>query len=369
MQADSHPRQLDRLADLRAYQILDTEREADFDDIVQLASALCGTPISVVNLIDRDRQWFKAEVGLGVRETPIASSICAHAILESDMVEIHDTLIDPRMAGNPLVTGDPGLRFYAGVLLVGQSGLPLGTLCVLDYQRRQLTALQRNALRVLGRQVMTQIELRRALRTAEILRLEVDHRVKNSLQLLASLTSLQTRAAPDAATRAALDLVRNRIASIAELHDLLHKTDAGGVIGLDDYLPQVLAALRPSLPANVALTARICAVQASSRVAASLALLINELVTNSAKHAFPDASRPGAITVSLTEDPDGKVTLDYRDNGKGVAPDAPKTGLGMRVIESLAAQMSGTLSEGAQLPGYSVRLTLDQKIRLEPPAP
>ena len=119
MQADPHPRQDERLASLRAYRILDTPREADFDEIVQLASQLCETPISVVNLIDSDRQWFKAEVGLGVRETPIGTSICAHAILESEMVEISDTSIDTRLCDNPLVTGNPGLRFYAGVLLVG----------------------------------------------------------------------------------------------------------------------------------------------------------------------------------------------------------------------------------------------------------
>ena len=94
-------RQDERLASLRSYGILDTEREADFDDIVGLASQLCGTPISVVNLIDQDRQWFKAEVGLGVRETPIESSICAHAILEADFVEIPDTLSRPAHGGKP----------------------------------------------------------------------------------------------------------------------------------------------------------------------------------------------------------------------------------------------------------------------------
>jgi two-component sensor histidine kinase len=369
MQAEPHPQQEERLAALRAYGILDTEREADFDDIVQLASELCGTPISVVNLIDEHRQWFKAEVGLGVRETPIESSICAHAILGADLVEIRDTLVDPRMAGNPLVTGTPGLRFYAGVLLVGQGGLPLGTLCVLDYQPRELTDLQRNALRVLARQVMMQIELRRALRTAEMLRKEVDHRVKNSLQLLASLTSLQSRTAPDAETRAALDLVRHRIASIAELHDLLHKTDAGSAIDLDGYLPQVLATLRPSLPAHVTLTEGIAPVQVNSRTATSLALLINELVINSVKHAFPDAARPGDIQVALQEAPDGSVTLDYRDTGGGIDPSAPQNGLGMRVIDTLVAQMAGSLAPSTGAHGFSLRLTLPPQINGAAPAP
>jgi len=96
-----------RLAALRHYGILDTPREADFDEVVEVASAICGTPISVINLIDQGRQWFKAEVGLGVRETPIASSICAHAILQPGLFVIPDTTQDPRFADNPLVTGDP----------------------------------------------------------------------------------------------------------------------------------------------------------------------------------------------------------------------------------------------------------------------
>lgn len=358
MQADPHPHQAERIASLRSYGILDTDREADFDDIVELASQICGTPISVVNLIDQDRQWFKAEVGLGVRETPIESSICAHAILESDFVEIPDTLADRRMAGNPLVAGDPGLRFYAGALLVGQEGLPLGTLCVLDYQPRQLTELQRTALRVLARQVLVQIELRRALRTAELLRKEVDHRAKNSLQLLASLTSLQSRASPDPQTRAALDLVRNRIASIGDLHDLLHKTDADGAIRLDHYLPQVLETLRATLPTHVTLTFDIAQVQVDSAVATSLALLVNELVTNSAKHGFPDASITGKVMLSLTESLDGTVTMLYRDTGIGVQPDAVGNGLGTKVMATMAAQISGKLAVAQGGPGHSVELTI-----------
>jgi hypothetical protein len=164
MKASSHPRQEARLAALRGYNILDTPREADFDEIVALASQICEAPISVVNLVDAERQWFKAEVGLGVRETPIETSICAHAILEEAFVEIPDTLQDQRMRGNALCDGEPGLRFYAGAQLQTPDGLPLGTLCVLDYKPRTLTPLQRNAIIVLGRQVMAQLDLRLALR-------------------------------------------------------------------------------------------------------------------------------------------------------------------------------------------------------------
>ncbi|MGK7652720.1 GAF domain-containing protein [Roseovarius sp. B08] len=139
MEALRHPLQQDRLSALRDFEILDTDPEQEFDEIVKLAAAACGTAISVVNFIDAERQWFKAETGLGVRETPLATSICAHVILEEEFAEIQDTLADPRMQDNPLCCGEPGLRFYAGALLTTQEGLPLGTLCVLDYEPRELT--------------------------------------------------------------------------------------------------------------------------------------------------------------------------------------------------------------------------------------
>ncbi|WP_292093266.1 PAS domain-containing protein [Brevundimonas sp.] len=156
----------DRLAALRSFDILDTDPEAAFDDVARLIARLCAAPIAVVNLIDADRQWFKAEFGLGVRETPLDTSFCAHALLQQDGMVIPDATRDERFRCNPLVTEAPHLRFYAGVLLKTAEGLPLGTLCVLDVEPRPdgLTELQQNALEVLGRQVMSQLELRRALK-------------------------------------------------------------------------------------------------------------------------------------------------------------------------------------------------------------
>ncbi|MEE7561445.1 GAF domain-containing protein, partial [Xanthomonas sp. Kuri4-2] len=156
-----------RLASLRAYGILDTPREAVFDDITRIASMVCQTPISVVNLIDAERQWFKSEVGLGVRETPLESSICAHAILQHDFLEVADTTLDERFAANPLVVGAPGLRFYAGALLKTPDGLPIGTVCVLDTRPRVLDEAQAETLRALARQVMAQLELRKMLAASD----------------------------------------------------------------------------------------------------------------------------------------------------------------------------------------------------------
>jgi signal transduction histidine kinase len=154
----------ERVAALRRYDILDTAPERAFDDLVALACEACGTPISVVTLVDEARQWFKAERGLGIRETPRDVSICARAMLEPGIFVIPDTTQDPRFSANPFVTGAPNLRFYAGATLESDDGLPLGMLCVLDYQPRAgLTESQKRILQVLARQVMTQMELRRAL--------------------------------------------------------------------------------------------------------------------------------------------------------------------------------------------------------------
>lgn len=159
----------DRLSALQAYGILDTEPEQAFDDIVHLAARICEAPIAVVNLIDRGRQWFKAETGLGVRETPLDTSFCAHALLQDEGMVIPDATKDSRFDCNPLVTGESGLRFYAGRLLKSADGFALGTLCVLDTRVRPegLTPLQADTLDILSRQVMAQLELRRAIRERE----------------------------------------------------------------------------------------------------------------------------------------------------------------------------------------------------------
>jgi PAS domain S-box-containing protein len=154
-----------RVQALLSYEVLDTPREKDFDDIAALASAICETPIAAVNLIGDRRQFFKAEIGLGVRETPFESSFCATAILEDEFLMVEDAAKDGRFNGNPLVTGEPRLRFYAGALLKTAGGLPIGSVCVLDFKPRALSEFQQGALRILARQVMTQMELRRLLRS------------------------------------------------------------------------------------------------------------------------------------------------------------------------------------------------------------
>jgi EAL domain-containing protein (putative c-di-GMP-specific phosphodiesterase class I) len=152
-----------RLLALKSYGILDTPTEEVFNEFARLAASIVGTPIALVSLVDGDRQWFKAKVGLALSEIPRDVGFCAHAIGSIDIFVIPDALKDERFAHNPLVTGGPKIRFYAGAPLITTEGQALGALCVLDYVPRELTSEQKDALQILSRHVMAQLELRRRL--------------------------------------------------------------------------------------------------------------------------------------------------------------------------------------------------------------
>lgn len=159
----------ERLRALRLFRILDSGSEQAFDDLTRLAAAICDTPISLITLVDEDRQWFKSRIGLGVTQTSRDVAFCAHAILQDDVFVVGDASIDPLFATNALVTSDPFIRFYAGAPLIVGEGQSLGTLCVIDSKPRQLTDTQLDALKTLRQAVVTQLELRRALEDFRVL--------------------------------------------------------------------------------------------------------------------------------------------------------------------------------------------------------
>ena len=163
------PNEAERLRTLRLFRILDSGSEDAFDQLTRLAAATCDTPISVITLVDENRQWFKSKVGLSVSETSRDVAFCAHAILQDDVFIVGDTSQDARFASNPLVTSEPSIRFYAGAPLTMADGLSLGTLCVIDRKPRQLTPAQLDALKVLRQAVVTQLQLRRALEDFRVL--------------------------------------------------------------------------------------------------------------------------------------------------------------------------------------------------------
>ena len=154
----------ERLKAIASYDILDAPEERDIDDISSLASEICNTPIALISIVTGGRQWFKAKVGLDIRETPLDEAICKYAIRQRDVFVVPDLSKDARFKDNPLVSGEPHITFYAGVPLETPEGLPIGTLCVLDFKPRDLTEKQAFALKALSRQVMIQLELRRSLK-------------------------------------------------------------------------------------------------------------------------------------------------------------------------------------------------------------
>lgn len=364
MKAPHHPENENRIAALRSYDILDTPRESDFDDIVALASHICETPISVVNLIDEHRQWFKAEIGLNARETPIDTSICAHVILEDDFVEIPDTLLDPRLADNPLCRANPGLRFYAGARLMTSSGLPLGTLCVLGNEPRQLTDLQREALKVLSRQVMVQLELRRALHNEQTLRAEMDHRIKNSLQSTSSLIRIYTRVVEDETARDALEAINRRIDGMSALHDQLQKTSVSGRVEMCPYLEDLLASLRETTPETIALHLNVDDISLPSNAATDIGMILSEFVANTIKYGYPDGAA-GEVEIALTTSDDNSLTLTARDNGLGSAAPAPPpnrvSGIGTKIVAAAASNLGATLTQDITADGASLRMVFDAR--------
>ena len=163
MKASLPPTEEARLQTLITYNILDTPPEKQFDDITRLAAFIADCPMATITLVDRNRQWFKAKVGADVTETPRDVSFCAHAILQREPFVVPDAAQDLRFRDNPFVTGEPGLRYYAGIPLVTQDDHALGTLCVFDLTPKDLGPGQLDALRTLGRQVMNLLDLRRAV--------------------------------------------------------------------------------------------------------------------------------------------------------------------------------------------------------------
>jgi len=161
MNAPIPHKEAERLAPLHEYQVLDTQTEQTYEDIVTMASQICEAPMAMVSLVAEARQWFKAKVGLAEPETSRDMAFCAHAILEPAPLVVRDATKDKRFADNALVQRAPHIRFYAGIPLINPEGHALGTLCIMDRQPRELSAAQMQALQALSRQVLSLLELRR----------------------------------------------------------------------------------------------------------------------------------------------------------------------------------------------------------------
>jgi signal transduction histidine kinase len=239
MQAALPTGEFDRIAALYELNVLDTPPEKDFDDIVSLASTVCGVPMSLITLIDTDRQWFKAKIGTDLTETSLDLSFCAHAILGRDLLVVPDARADARFADNPAVNVEGGVRFYAGAPLITSAGFALGALCVVDSKPRKLGLDQLQALRALARQVTAELELRRyataLAHTTE--RLQELERRKDDL---AGLVGGELRA-PLRLMSSYLEDLGGTGSHDPELADLVGHATAAHVRGFHDLLDHLLS--------------------------------------------------------------------------------------------------------------------------------
>lgn len=254
-----------RLRVLQQLNILDTVEEQAYDDLTQLAAQICDTPMALITLIDKERQWFKSHYGIDVRETPREIAFCSHAILGDELFEVEDADLDERFMDNPGVTGPLHIKFYAGEPLVVNEGIRLGTLCVIDEHARSLTIQQKEALKALARQVTSQLELR--LRLFELKQLDeakdefismVSHElrtpltsIKGSLGLLSN--NLHKEQVSPQTNQLASIALRNTNGLLCIVNDILDvaKMEAGKMV-LESHELNVMYLLQQALELNEA---------------------------------------------------------------------------------------------------------------------
>ncbi len=360
--------------------ILDTLEEQAYDDLTFLAAHICQTPIALVSLVDRDRQWFKSHHGLPARETPRDVAFCAHAILEDRTFIVDDSFKDERFRDNPLATGAPHVHFYAGAPLIVRRNIRVGTLCVIDDHARTLSDMQRQALEAISRQVVALLELR--LQVQELNRLDrtkdefismVNHELRTPLTSIYGALSLLRNQVSGTIPEPALQMLdvayRNGERLLNIVNDILDvsKLDSGNMvmhiaaIDLPTFLHKAVDLNRPyceGFGCRIELRAPgDGSVQATGDERRLLQVMSN-LISNAAKF-----SHAGDTIEVYWRGEAGRVEIGVTDHGPGIAADkqkdlfakfrqlgtnsndkAPGTGLGLSICKLIIEQHGGTIS-------------------------
>lgn len=279
-----------RLAALRSYRILDTDPERAFDDLTLLASQICGAPMAAISLIDDRRQWFKSRVGLAMSEAPRSVAFCVHTFAQPAVMIVPDALADERFRDNPMVTGEPHVRFYAGAPLVTPEGHALGTLCVVDRVPRTLTEDQRVALEALRRQVEAQLELRR-----------------NLMELTRAL------AAREIAEAAQDQLIKELRASVEQVNKLSALLPLTSTCELNMVIPATPAGIQT---VSEGITQLLQNKNWSEDEIIKIDLALQEALANGIRHGCKgDPTK--SVQCTVTCDADGELMIVVRDPGPG----------------------------------------------------
>ncbi|NNJ95308.1 MAG: GAF domain-containing sensor histidine kinase [Halobacteria archaeon] len=384
----------ERIRGLYELDILDTLEEQAYDDLTLLAAQICNTPIALVSLVDHERQWFKSRHGLDASETPREVAFCAHAILGDSVFVVEDSGLDERFHDNPLATGAPHVKFYAGAPLVLKDNLRVGTLCVIANEPRSITAEQEQALEALARQVVSQLELR--IRVKELQTLDrskdefistVSHELRSPLTSInGSLSLLMNNKAGELQDRQRQMVeiaARNSERLLGIVNDILDlaKLEAGkleidrGPCNLVDLLENALELNRPyctQCNCHVVLEYEECdrSILINCDEHRMLQVLTN-LLTNAAKYSRDDED----IEVSLVIDGDS-ARIEVTDHGPGIPEDQQQhvferfkqigtpvnqkmagTGLGLRISKQLIELHDGTIGFRS-IPGESTTFYL-----------
>ncbi|RYU91437.1 sensor histidine kinase [Mucilaginibacter terrigena] len=371
----------ERLAALASYNILDTAPEDDFEELTLLASQICQTPVALISLLDDKRQWFKSIVGSDISETPKEYAFCAHTIVETtEIMVVNDARHDDRFSENPLVTGDPNVIFYAGVPLITGDGHALGSLCVIDVQPKQLTEDQVKSLKILGRQVLAQMELRKKLQLLEKANeqlLETNtfikkfattaaHDIKNPLSsILLTSQALQMRL-KNTGDEKSCNLVALTLNSSKRLLTLVDEMMAYSTrpalllsdqqcLDLNKLLKNVVSLL--DIPHNF--TVNLPRVE-HTLTCSSVAL--EQIFINLLANAVRYNDKPKGIINILFREDDGQYCFKVSDNGMGIAANNLQkifekdvtlnatdrfnkkgTGLGLYTVKLLVDKLQGTI--------------------------
>lgn len=406
MKPDRPSNEVERLEALESYGIMDTLPEEDFDDITRIASEICQTPISLITLIDKDRQWFKSKQGLKVSETPREHAFCAHAILDpQDIMIVPNPRDDVRFQDNPLVTGDPHILFYAGVPLVNPEGFALGTLCTIDQKVRQLNEQQLGSLKALANQVVAQLELRRKVREVnesraalqesnqalETFAYNASHDLKNPLNNVLGLLDMLKKALPDDTSDNVLQIIYHLDTSTVRMKEMItsllefsrissisaqHKEP----VDVKELLNEIIESTK--VPSDFTFHYdQLLPVVTTSRTALHQIML--NLLTNAIKY---NDKEQGQVIIRGSEN-EKHYCFQVQDNGPGIRPEnhdtifgmfstlgyrdrynQPGTGLGLYIVKKLVIKMGGRIQvQSTPREGSTFEFTLAKMPDLPPP--